>query len=252
MLIKINSAGVVFGMTICMLIASCVWAEDPPDREEGRGYFMIGGSLLNVDDLNASLSENGYSELSDSYLSLGGGGHGIVRGKIVVGGEGHALLGRTKTSSVGDQQYDTKLSGGYGLFNIGYVLFKKGGLNVYPLLGIGGGGVELKIAQSSVGSFEDVLSDPNRGSELSTGGLLLDFALGADHLFILGSDDKEEGGILIGLRCGYTLAPFTRDWNLSGDNLSGGPDFGISGPYFRLAIGGGGSSISEKPKQEIR
>jgi hypothetical protein len=87
------------------------------------------------------------------------------------------------------------------------------------------------------------LDDPKRGSELSTGGFLLNVSIGADHLFILGGDEEGEGGLVLGLRAGYTFTPIKGDWNMYDMDVGEGPDIGITGPYFHLMLGGGGVSL---------
>lgn len=216
----------------------------PPDglagSRGGRGYFMIGGNSLDVDELNSRMNENGYEEFSNSSISLGAGGHGIVRERIVLGGEGHTLLGRTEQSTIGGVDYGTKLSAGYGFFDVGVLAMRKGGLDVYPLLGLGAGGVSLEITQSEIGSFDDLLEDPNRSASLSTWSFLINLGLGIDYLAVLGESRRGEGGIVIGLRTGYIFSPFHGDWDFKGETLPGGPDPGLTGAYIRLTIGGGG------------
>jgi hypothetical protein len=114
-------------------------------------------------------------------------------------------------------------------------------LRVYPLLGLGGGGMSLNIVERGTSpSFDEVLDDPKRDVELSTGGFLLNLALGTDYLLKLGGDEKEESCFIFGLRTGYIFAPIKGNWEMDGVDISGGPDVGITGPYIRLMIGGGG------------
>jgi hypothetical protein len=61
------------------------------DVSGGRGYVVMGTSMLDIDELNTSLSNAGYSELSDNFFTLGGGGHAIIN-RIIIGGEGHGLM----------------------------------------------------------------------------------------------------------------------------------------------------------------
>lgn len=68
----------------------------------------------------------------------------------------------------------------------------------------------------------------------------MNLALGADYLLKLGGDEKREGGLIFGLRVGYILPMIKGGWEMDGIDISDGPKVGISGPYFRLMIGGGG------------
>lgn len=201
----------------------------------GRGYFMFGGKIIDIKSLNSRLERKGYSKLSDNFISLGGGGHGII-GRVIIGGEGHGLIGRETTSG----SYKTSIGAGYGFFNFGYIVYSSKRLSVYPLLGLGGGGMSLEIIEREPISFDEVLDNPKRSAELSICGFLLNLALGIDYLLKLGGDEKGEGGLVFGLRIGYTLTPIKGSWEMDGIDISGGPEIGITGPYIRLMIGGGG------------
>lgn len=209
----------------------------------GRGYFMFGGSIIDIKSLNSKLDSKGYPKFPDNFISLGGGGHGII-GKVIIGGEGHGLIGRETTG--GSKTYKTSISAGYGFFNFGYIVYSTKGLSVYPLLGLGGGGMSFKIVErETIPSFDDVLNNPKRSANLSTSGFLLNLALGTDYLLKLEEDKKREGGLVFGLRIGYTFALIKGSWKMDGIEISGGPEIGITGPYIRLMIGGGGSGKSK-------
>ena len=203
----------------------------------GRGYFMFGFNNLDIKNLNTALENKGYSKLSDNFLSFGGGGHGIIN-RFIIGGEGHGLIGEEANS----ENYKSSLSVGYGFFDFGYIVYSIGGLNVYPLLGIGGGGITLKISEKVPPSFDAILDNPKRGVEISTGGLLLNIAVGADYLLNLGDRKWGNGGLVFGLRIGYTYSPIKSDWQFEEGSISDGPETGITGPYLRLMIGGGGGN----------
>lgn len=227
-------------LTITVIIAGLVLgnpirAQGDSQQGGGRGYFMFGGSKIDIENLNSGLENAGYSTFSDRFISFGGGGYGIIK-RIIIGGEGHGLIGEEATN----ESTKTSISGGYGFFDVGYLLYSTDAFNLYPLLGIGGGGVNLKIVERSTPSFEDVLENPNRNAELSTGGFLIDLGFGADYLYKLGEDEGEEGGLALGLRMGYTLTPIKSSWDMDGIDVSDGPDTGVTGPYIRFMIGGGG------------
>jgi len=191
------------GAVVIVSIFMCAIAqaqETAVDKEGGgRGYFMFGGNIIDIKSLNSKLESKGYSKFSDNFISFGGGGHGII-GKVIIGGEGHGLAGRETTSG----SYKTSIGAGYGFFNVGYLIYTTGAINIYPILGLGGGGIGVKIIEKGTPSFDEVLDNPKRSAELSTGGFLLNLALGADYLLKLGEDEKGGGGLVFGLRIGYT------------------------------------------------
>ena len=202
----------------------------------GMGYSMLGSSFLNMSDLNALLENNGYSAISGSFFSVGGGGHGIINNKWIIGGEGHSLLGGSETSG----NYINSLIIDYGFLDLGYIIYSFGDLRVYPLLGLGAGGMKFKISENLTSiTFDDILTTPARNSEISKSGFLLNLAIGTDYLLSFAKTETERGGMLFGLRAGYCISPFKGHWEMGDIDVSGVPDFGFSGPYIRIMIGGG-------------
>ena len=202
----------------------------------GMGYFMMGGGFLDIDALKSTLKDHGYWEPTNFSISLGGGGHAIV-GKLIIGGEGHSILGDRVTS--GDTK--TAIYGGYGMFNLGYIVHSTKTFRLYPLLGLGGGGLTFEILDTGGSpTFGDLLDHPTRSVEMSTGGFMASFALGFDYLVVFEETEEGVGGLVFGLRAGYSLALTKSDWQMDELNISGGPEIGITGPFIRLLIGGGG------------
>ncbi len=200
------------------------------------GYFMTGGNKLDIKSLNSRLKNNGHSNISDEFISIGGGGHVIIN-KVIIGGEGHWLIGKEETGG----GYNNSINSGYGLLNLGYLIYSTPKLRVYPLIGLGGGGSRLKIAEKETSrSFDDVLDNPKRRTELFTGSFLLNLAIGTDYLLKLTENEMGEGGLVFGIRAGYTFSPLKGDWYQGSTELSGAPEMGITGPYLRLMIGFGG------------
>jgi hypothetical protein len=218
-------------------------ADSVGEEVAGRGFFQVGYMRVDMDDLDRALGSAGLPSLSGDYLTLGGAGFG-TRGRFLIGGEGHALLGRKETTPGGVRELSA--GGGYGLFRVGYLAFTTGALDVYPIFGIGGGGTSLKIAERSVPTFDDVLTDPERSATLSTAVFLLDVAAAANYRVTMSEEDGRVGGFLLGVHVGYTFAPAQSSWTLDGINdVAAGPDFAVQGPYVRLSIGGWGRENRE-------
>jgi len=114
------------------------------------------------------------------------------------------------------------------------------------LVGFGGGGMTVSITDKSklTSSFDDILEEPARESYLNSGGFLLNLSLGSDYFFAGSKSDKYSGGFLIGLKAGYILNLSGNDWYFGGNELDNSPNSGISGPYVRIVIGGGGIGTS--------
>jgi len=199
----------------------------------GAGYFMIGGSFLDLGGLNAALERGGYSAFSGSFLTVGGGGHALI-GRLILGGEGQSIM--EKSGSRGDTK--TVVSGGCGFFDIGYVVHSGRGLLVYPLFGVGAGSIDLKISGRETALFEEVLVDPGRSARLQTSGFLMQVALGADRWMGPAGRDRRRG-FFIAVRAGYVFAPVKGAWEIEGTEIGGGPGVGWTGPYLRISIGAG-------------
>ncbi len=222
-----------------LCFSSPLSASSDEDNDGAMGYFMFGGNAFDLEPLNSRLAEKGYSAFSDELYSLGGGGH-IVIGDFIIGGQGHGLFAR-ETSS-GD--FKLSLNAGYGTFDIGYILFSPGHFKVYPMIGVGYGGMQLKIVERRPSSpFDDVLEDPRRNVELRTGSLILDFSLGTAYTIDFSDDEDSEGGFILGVQAGYTLYPFKGTWKMDELDVTDGPELGITGPYVHVMLGFGGFSV---------
>lgn len=226
------------------LLAHPAAAQEDP---RPRGFFQAGFQSPDLDGLNTALSAAGLPEFDDGFLTLGGGGF-FTAGRFLIGGEGHGLLTGEETTV--DGQFRNRLAGGYGMFNLGYAAWSDGALDVYPILGVGGGGMQLDIIERSSPVFGDVLADPGTSTRLSTGTVLLSASLGADWRFGAGparqrhdddddDDDDGRGGWLLGVRAGWIWAPGDVIWELDGLNdVAGGPATAPTGFHIRVSIGG--------------
>ncbi len=220
------------------------WAE----KESGKTYFLFGAGKLDAGDLNAVLNREGYSvvsrsplnDMADSFISFGLGNHGVVNG-VLIGWELNGLTSRETTTATGSHR--ASLAGGYGFVNVGYMAYSMDGLDIYPMLGLGGGGLHLEILARRTLSFQQVMDTPEQGVTLNTGGFLLNPALGIDYMLSLSSDEKREGGVIFGLRLGYVLAPLKGAWEMGGLDISGGPQASAAGPYVRLMVGLGSRRV---------
>ncbi len=222
-------------------------AQDPTDpvSADGWGFFQAGLLALDVDAFNASLVSAGLPELGGSPFTLGGAGYGR-RGSVLFGFEGHGILGDTEAAA--DGSYEVSLSGGYGLFRVGWLAVPGPGFAVYPTVGIGGGSISVNIRERSVPLFDDILTDPGRSSSLSAGMFLLDLGVAAEYRARIEDDEEDEddegaGGLVFGIQGGYTFAPGSPSWTLDDINrVAGGPELLLQGLYVRASIGfwGGG------------
>lgn len=110
-------------------------------------------------------------------------------------------------------------------------------IRIYPVAGIGAGGIDLEIVERATASFDEVLGNPGRGSKLSKSGFLLNLAIGAEK--IIGLEGSGRGGIILGIRAGYIVAPVKGGWEIGTFEIPGGPGISLQGPYVRVLIGAG-------------
>ncbi|TVR66014.1 MAG: hypothetical protein EA422_02780 [Gemmatimonadales bacterium] len=204
----------------------------------GGGYFAVGAMDLDLDALNQRLTGAGYPEMSSSALTLGGGGH-AVRGRLLIGGQGHGFLADDETTVDGNT--GVRLGGGYGLFNLGWEVVGRDRLSIYPTAGLGGGGVALQIGPRDVPLFDEVLDDPARNVTLSHAGLLT--SLGVRAEVALGDRPRRRAprqGMVVGMELSVLQSVGNWRWSTEWGEVTRGPDAALDGVHLRVTIGGGG------------
>ena len=207
-------------------------------RYGGAGFFAFGALLTDQDPMNDALAARGLPQVSSAFVTLGSAGYFRLN-RLLLGGEGYAILPREGSSPT----HETTVSGGMGFFDVGYVVVSRGGLAIFPMLGLGGGGLSYSIGEKRAGGFDAVLDDPRRGASLTRGGFLGQIALGIDHLFDGRREATQAGGPVVGLRVGYAAQLTHGDWQVFGASVDGGPSVGLGGPFLRLVVGGGGMEL---------
>ncbi|PSQ88166.1 MAG: hypothetical protein BRD30_07570 [Bacteroidetes bacterium QH_2_63_10] len=216
-----------------------VSSEDPSMEEQGAGFFAVGTQFTDLGPLNNRLADAGYPTFASETVSLGGGGYGVVANRLMLGGEGHGLI----TADGTFEGRTVSVSGGYGLFTVGYLFRPTPKLRVYPQAGLGGGGLQLEIGSTGdADEFDDILENPNRSATVGQASLLVSLGGGLEYRF---GEPDGDGGVLLGLRAGYVISALNSDWQLDEDALGGGPDATMQGPFIRLTIGGVGGDDGE-------
>lgn len=212
---------------------------DPGARDDGgRGFLMVGYHQLDLNKLNRRFVAHDYPTLPEGMLTLGGGGW-AVRGRWMIGGEGQGLIGRTRTTS--DGVFKTRLYAGYGMLDVGYRAYARDRVDVYPMLGIGGGSFMLDITEPQAPTFDDVLGDPGRGARLTAGMFAVSLSLGTDFAMRGRRTRHGEGGPDIGARIGYLFSTTPNTWRLDDrSDVRGVPDVSLTGPFFMVMVGGWG------------
>jgi hypothetical protein len=228
-----------------MLVATGVHADQANAQRvrhgarDGAAFLSVGWQQLDLGELNPRLAAAGYPTFDESRLSVGGGAY-IYRDRVVLGAEGHAVVGPGETTA--DGIHRTRLTGGVGTVHLGYSIVHTPRVRIHPMIGLGGAGATLDIVDRTAPSFDDVLARPGRNARLVSGALMLDASLGSTvRLTDSARPRGGRGGIVLGVRAGYGFAPFAGEWRMeNGNHVAGGPEVTLAGPYIRAMVGGWG------------
>jgi hypothetical protein len=212
-----------------------------------RGYpqrlaaIYLGGTSLDLGELNHMLSDQNMQTLNDDNLCFGGFGAGQLGDHLLLGFGAGGFWQKERSDSV-----LMKLSGLEASIDAGYLLHLGERVNVYPLVGVGLGWTMFKlIPDSGTPSFGEILSDPHRMSKLTSSGLLLNFGMGAHCLVYQRMGEYKTENWYLGLRVGYKYMPSPSDWSMEDLEISGGPEVSLSGPYLHFYLGWGPEAEEE-------
>lgn len=200
---------------------------------EDRGgalYYNIGGSFGEPGALNTAIGKSSFGPVPSFGWSQGGGGHAVFQ-RWLVGGEGHGFFNQRVSSG----QDSMAIGGGYGLVHFGYMLAHTPSFQLYPMIGLGLGGMSIR----STRDLSPIL-DMQQGSlpltHVNSLQWLLDLGVGSSIVIPLG--EKAISGILVGARAGYLFSPFGgMSWSSNELPIQGGPSYSPGGFYFRLSLG---------------
>jgi hypothetical protein len=198
-------------------------------RNGGFGYFSMGFTSMNIDALNQRMGSYGYPSLNAAGFTTGGGGFAVIK-NVLIGGEGWAMDG----GNVKGNGFTSTFSSAGGIFMMGYVFGSKK-FTLYPLLGFGGGGMQVKMRPDLAAlPFDSVLSNPGRGVDISGGSPVITFGLGSE--FRTGS---KVPGYFFGFQAGMIQGLGNMVWNTNETRLNDGPVMQQQGWFVRLKIGAG-------------
>ena len=210
--------------------------EDPDIMRGGGGGFSLGYGNMDVSAFEEFIPGEA-KRFSNDQLLFGGGGRSFI-GNFIIGGSGQGMIGDTHTSD----SLKMQLSGGMGTMDLGYLVFNRQQLKIYPMLGLGGGGYQVQISENENLTADEVREDPGREITVGTGGFIADVSLNMNFLPVVeqSEDGSAYGGLNIGLRAGYTYGVRFDEWGFAGGDISGGSDFNMEMFYVKVTIGGMG------------
>lgn len=192
----------------------------------GAGYFGPGMTIFKYGELNTRLANHGFDTINDRQFTFGGGGWGQSK-RVRFGGFG---MGGGKTMV--NDTVSIELGYGVGFFEVGYSLINTKHFIFTPMLGIGGGGLGLKItAIRPPTSVDSLLNYPGGKSQLSYGGLAMYPGFAIDiPISVIG----------LSLKGGYIWSPINSGWQHEGFGVINGPKINLDGPFASLGIMFGG------------
>ena len=213
----------------------------------GFGGFSIGAQWLDISDLNASLSANGFATFNEPTLTLGFESYYAIKKRFVFGGEFQHFWQEATNST-----YVQKLNGYWGFFNFGYSVISKSaeGFHLYPMVGLGASRMRLRLTQRDVLDFSDIVTDPRRESYLTKWDFIVQVSLGIDYTFSFGMEENDgTGGLMFGIRTGYQYSVTDSGWKMSSLDISGSPGVSMSGIFVRFVVGGLGNPNPEDEQE---
>jgi hypothetical protein len=192
--------------------------------------FTYGGQLTNFNSLNEALRVNNYPEFSKTSATFGLAINKVINCWIV-GSEAHMVVAKEVTGPT----HEASLNSWYGFINIGYRIIATQSLMLYPLIGFGGATSTLRIGSriTEALSFDQVLADPNRSLEITTGSVLFNSSLNLNVF----TKSTETGGFQFGISGGYIFSLPAGNWYTFNTDIGGGPSYNLSGPYARIKFG---------------
>jgi len=154
---------------------------------------------------------------------------------FIVSGDGAGLQGMSSKN----ENTACNLEGGYGQFNLGYIVYSGKRSILYPTVGIGGGGYTVEMTKLGSGmssNFNQQLQTPSGMFKVTAGGWMLNGQI--TYQYFLHPETTQ--GFFIGLREGYRYSPKNWEMKMNNAGLTNAPKINMNGFYASIIIGGGG------------
>jgi hypothetical protein len=180
----------------------------------------------------------GGAEAASSNWTLGGGGHGVLGHRFLLGGSGYSALKEQTGNALA-----VTSSFGMGFIDAGWILRVKGRAYHYVFAGVGGGGVSLRYdnnTEAPVTLADNLSVAPSERAKISSGGFAWQAGLSLNRLFF--DPETKSGGLKIGLELGVFHFPWMSQWTNAGNDiaLNGVARPSMYGGFLRLTVGAGG------------
>lgn len=221
-----------------------------PYNAGGFGHFFTGPAYFHTGKLGDYLEKpdvlNANLPVRPGNMS---GGEGVsMLGRFLIGGGG---FGET-TDRITTDSARANFSFGAGYFKFGYILKYKNGNFCYGYGGIGWGGVNVHIEnlsdENEIRFNHRAPIQPGHKADYTLPCTFYDLGISYKKMF-MSSDGKEgQGGFMLGVDLGCSLALSMNDWQGKNEEVVTGPpaQAGMLNPYVRVTIGGGGFRLCSK------
>jgi hypothetical protein len=212
----------------------------------GLGFVKFGLGFSSPNDLNDDLTKtfNSNTEISSTSFQIGAGGLLLVSKRLLFALEGSGYFNGTEEVGA----YSAKLTGGSGELKVGIPLLNNNKFLGFPYLGIGAGGSRLEITNDAI---EDVFFGETKVPEFSEERLRTTYPILDLGVSIFKIPAPDTDGVSIGAHLGFRTALGKDTWKMDNDDdVVGTSDFGASGFYLKLSIGGGGFFYKKKRQKE--
>ncbi|MBD3391067.1 MAG: hypothetical protein GF418_03340 [Chitinivibrionales bacterium] len=195
----------------------------------GGHYFTVGGTMLDLENVNDAITPDGFHSISDYAVQIGGGLNWRAR-RLLGGAE---LFGYVSQKEERGTTY-TKLYGIGSRMNIGFNVLPESPFLLYPQFGLGLGGLGVRLGNDEV-DFDQAVAAPINNISLWQRTFVLEPGMGFEYRI----PKKRPGKFLaLGLRAGYAFDVSDRDdWRSDWVDITSGPDLRASGPFLRITIG---------------
>ncbi len=213
-------------------LVSIASAQVPPAADSVMPRFTIGSIQTSVGYVQFS-----FAELDSRFAAAGlpkaasaaatfGLGADVRTGRLLVGAGFQTMISRNQS----DAAYRTRMSGSYGLLDLGFAALRTHGLTVYPLGGVGATRLSLNVKERGDFTFDDGLQRPTREMGLSGTTALVHTGLLVEQRF-----HARESEYAVSLRVGFARSVGSQAWRSDDSNVGNGPR-GIHGSYMRLVF----------------
>lgn len=224
---------IIYSAMLFMVITTTE-AQQAQEKQIMRGRdITIGYGFMDVTKMNAFVPEN-IGKFNNHHLLIGASDY-TMRGNFVVSGSAQFIMGNViKTDSA-----TYRLHGEMVTLNFGYLILNKEKVKIFPMLGIGYKSYGIYINQNKSVSASEIISHPYREINITNRGLVFDASVTMDFIPVFKYHEKTDSywGFMPGLKIGYIYGLPSSHWKFSGQNVTGGPNFGLNMFYVKLVLG---------------